>query len=244
MRAGHWQFSPRLWPTIAVMILLPVLVSLGFWQLDRAEQKRMIHGQFLSRQSVPFIDLNFEKERRTDKNAMLWRNVKARGTFDGNLTILLDNQVMHGEAGYYVFTLFRLDDENVRLLVNRGWLPAGNDRNNPPPVSTPDTGVEIIATAKDVPVTGMRLDNKSAETMTDKIIRVPNIELDQIAGLAGQKLLPYVLRLRPESDHGYLREWHDPGSGEERHLGYAFQWFALAATLLVIYLVVNLKKAV
>ncbi len=243
MRAGRWQFTPRLWPTLAVMVVLPGLVMLGFWQLDRAEQKRAIHELYLSRQAAPAMDLDVAKALHGDKNAMLWRNVKARGTFDGNLTILLDNQVQNGEAGYHVFALFMPAGGNARLLVNRGWVKAGDDRSRPPPLSVPAGEIEIIATAGDIPAAGMRLAGGQAETLAVGIVRVAYIDPDQIAGLAGQDLLPYVLRLLPESDHGYLREWHVPGSGEERHLAYAFQWFALAATLLVIYLAVNLKKA-
>ena len=224
------------------VIMLAILISLGMWQLDRAEQKREIHEKFLQHQSAEIIDLNSEHAVRADKSAMLWRNVKVNGTFTDDVHILLDNQVMKGEAGYFVFTPFRFSDENIWALVNRGWLPAGKDRMISPSFDTNAEEVNIIGVATEVPATGLLLGEPAIETMTDNIIRLPHIDLQEIAGLIKQDLFPYVIRLQPESAQGFLREWSIPGSGEERHLGYAFQWFALAATLAVIYLVVTIKR--
>ena len=56
------------------------------------------------------------------------------------------------------------------------------------------------------------------------------------------ELLPYVLRMDPESPAGFTRRWKEPGTGEERNLGYAFQWFAMAIAIFVIYLILNFKR--
>ena len=58
------------------------------------------------------------------------------------------------------------------------------------------------------------------------------------------KLLPHIIKLEPESEGGFNRDWREPGSGKEKNLGYAFQWFAMASALLIIFLAVNLKKTV
>jgi surfeit locus 1 family protein len=56
------------------------------------------------------------------------------------------------------------------------------------------------------------------------------------------KLVPYELRLAAEAPSGFARQWPEPGSGHERHLGYAWQWFAMAATVAVLYLLLNLRR--
>jgi cytochrome oxidase assembly protein ShyY1 len=42
---------------------------------------------------------------------------------------------------------------------------------------------------------------------------------------------------------GLVRDWPRPGAGVAVHHGYAFQWFALAATLIGIYVYLSFRKA-
>ena len=69
-----------------------------------------------------------------------------------------------------------------------------------------------------------------------------NIELVELEELLEVKLAPLILRLGPSSNHRYKTEWSKPGSDEQKHRGYAFQWFAFAATLLVIYVLMNTRR--
>jgi len=64
----------------------------------------------------------------------------------------------------------------------------------------------------------------------------------QLVEVSKKPLLPVVLRLAPESEHGYRRDWTTVAFGPERHLGYAVQWFALAAAMLVILIILVRKK--
>ena len=243
MQIGAWQFTPNLWPSVATLVILPVLLALGFWQLDRADQKRTIHTEFLQHQADEIIDLNSAHSLRVNKNEMMWRNVKVSGQFETSMQVLLDNQVVNSVAGYYVYTPFQLMNEDAWVLVNRGWLAAGNDRNVSPDFGeVENTDTEITGVAKDVPLTGILLGDEKIEQMSEDVFRVQRINLQEIEELVEHDLLPYVIRLHAGSANGYHRNWRLPGSGEERHLGYAFQWFAMAAVLLIIYIVVNLKK--
>jgi len=242
MQTKRWQFTPRLWPSLVTFLVLPILVSLGFWQLDRAEQKREKYEQFLERQSDKMINLNQDRNIADKEKDIIWRHISLAGQFDKRTHILLDNQIVKHEPGYLVLSIFKLADVEALLLVNRGWLPAGTDRNVIPEIDTPLNEVELIAVATDAPVTGILLGSENIEEINDEIIRVQRIDIEEISELIGQKLLPFIARLEPESDHGFVREWTMPGSGEEKHLGYAFQWFALSLTLLIIYFVVNTKK--
>lgn len=242
MQASQWKFTPRLWPSVVTLLVLPILVSLGFWQLDRAEQKRELYQQFIKQQSAGMINLNQSMDLISPKSDILWRHIQLTGQFENRKHILLDNQVLNREPGYFVLTPLKLSDENTWLLVNRGWLSAGADRNIAPEINTPIDEIELTAVATDVPVTGILLGNNNVEKLNDTIFRVQRIDIEEVSELAGLKLLPFIARLEPESDHGFVREWVMPGSGEEKHLGYAFQWFALSLTLLIIYIVVNTRR--
>ena len=234
-RAFHWRFVPRLWPTLATALLLSVLMSLGFWQLDRARQKRELHAEFSQRQALAPMDLNTAGAIKHAAPEMLWRPVTATGTFEEQTHILLDNQVVGRSAGYFVYTPLRLTGGDEWILVNRGWLPIGDDRRFAPVFPKTSAQVTIRAIAKAPPLGGIRLRKTHPEQLGPAIYRVQRLDLEQSAALMQRAVLPYVLRLTPESEHGFRTQWRIPGSGEERHLGYAFQWFALAATLAVIY---------
>ena len=122
-----WRFNPSLWPTLVVLLILPLFASLGFWQLDRAEQKRTLHHEFQARQEAEAIDLNSKQMLFEIYDELNWRNVFTEGAFPRDINILLDNQVENGVAGYYVYTPFKLKEQEVWVLVNRGWLPVGDE---------------------------------------------------------------------------------------------------------------------
>jgi surfeit locus 1 family protein len=242
MQIGIWHFQPNLWPSVATLVVFPLLLSLGFWQLDRAEQKEALSHSFEKRAQSRPVDLNVPSEQRDDREEMLWRNVTGLGSFDSGFQFLLDNQVVAAQTGYFVYTPFRLIEDAGWVLVNRGWVWAGTDRTRLPAVESLESVIEIRGTAKAPPLTGLLLGDETIEDMGGGTYRLQRLSLDELAGLTGLNLLSYVVRLDDQAEQGLVRKWRIPGSGKERHLGYAFQWFALATALTVIFIVVNLKR--
>ncbi|GJM05618.1 MAG: SURF1-like protein [marine bacterium B5-7] len=224
------------------MVLFGLFIFLGCWQLDRAEEKRTLYAEFENRQLDVAIDLNQVDSTSLGSNNFLWRSVTAKGAFVENFQVLLDNQIQNTKAGYYVYTPFHLADGENTVLVNRGWLVADPDRKIIPKLTTSKGMVEIQAVVKEIPKTGLLLKEFPPEEMSKGIYRVQRIDLGELAGLTNTKLLPYVIRLSPESEHGYHRQWRLPGSGENVHNGYAFQWFIFATALFIIYLLLNIKR--
>ena len=243
MRIASWEFNPSLWPTLAVLLVLPLFLSLGFWQLDRAEQKRTLHHEFEERQGASVISLNKENTLRNDFAELHWQKVSIEGTFSREINILLDNQVVRGVAGYFVYTPFKLKEWDTQVLVNRGWVPAGDSRDKPPYIEVDKDVLQIIGSVKSPPKTGILLAENIVERLGKGIVRVQKLELAGIEKLLKLELLPYIIRMNPESPSGFVRQWVVPGSGEEKHLGYAFQWFAMATAIFVIYLILNIKRA-
>lgn len=242
MQIGQWQFKPRLIPSITTILVLPLLVALGFWQLDRADQKRTIYQGFLKHQEEVPVNLNDVNVLKESKSELMWRHVFLSGSFVSGIVILLDNQTLDGVPGYLVFSPFRLTGKDKVVLVNRGWIVGNGNREEIPAIDTPTSDIKIEGLVKDVPATGIFLGNAPIETMSNGIYRAQRIEIDEIEQVLQLNLLPYIVRLEPDSGYGFERKWQLPGSGEEKHLGYAFQWFVLAITLVIIYVAVNTKK--
>jgi surfeit locus 1 family protein len=239
---GNWRFSPGLLTSLIALVLVSLFVYLGFWQLDRAEQKRTLFIEFENRQSSGRIDFNQENNNQLKKEDLIWQQVEANGKFLEEYQVLLDNQVEDTHAGYYIYTPFKLDQSEHVVLVNRGWLLAEKNRSISPDIEVANDLVKIKGVIKEAPNTGLLLKELPPEKMNETTYRVQRINIEELEDLTNVNLLPYIIRLEEESEHGYLRKWRLPGSGENVHLGYAFQWFAFATVLLIIYLVLNTKK--
>ncbi len=239
---GNWCFNPKILTSLLALILFSMFVFLGFWQLDRSEHKRNLYSEFENRQSADAIDFNKVENYQLDEEYLVWRKLEATGQFLEQYQILLDNQVENTHAGYFVYTPFKLDQSDRVILVNRGWLLAETDRAISPKLVFSNGAVKINGVIKKVPNTGLLLKDMPPEKMNEAIYRVQRIDINELEELTQLKLLPYIIRLEAESEHGYIRNWRLPGSGESIHMGYAFQWFAFAAVLLLIYLILNFKK--
>ena len=236
------HFNPGLWPTLATIALFLLLIRLGFWQLQRAEEKLELQQRYQAQLSAEPVNLGqVSQALRANAEQMHWRRCTLAGTYDPRATYLLDNQVVRGVVGYQVFTRLVLE-HGASVLVDRGWIAAPGSRDEAPQIDTPPAPVILTGVAKPVPASGIRLGDDISESLGDGLERVQRIELAQIAAQNGWALLPYVVRLDPAAAGVLTWNGTEPGFRRERHLGYAFQWFALAATLLVIYLVVNLRK--
>lgn len=239
MSAGDWVFRPKLLPSLAVLAMFPALILLGFWQLDRAGQKAALHDQYQERGRLKPINLN---KNHGDTDELLWRRCVVAGQYLADRHFLLDNQVNGGIPGYFVYSVFAIQGRDKRVLVNRGWIPVGRSRNVVPEINSPQQNVSLSGIIKLPPAPGLLLADELREELPGNIMRLQYVDMEYIADVTGQPLLPYVLRLNPESASGFKRNWHKPGSGKDKHIGYAYQWFALAVTLIIIYIALNLKK--
>ncbi len=241
MRIAGFQFRPSLIPTLATLVLFPILISLGFWQLDRADQREALQEAFETRGERPPVDLNREAPPEGDT---VTRNARAEGTYDDGRQILVDNQTHRSEVGYHVLTPLRLEGRDAALLVDRGWVPGGDDRRRLPDVEV-DGDLRTVAGHVDKgPPTGLRLGGM-ADGETGWPLRVQYLDFAELEERLGYPLLPVVLRLDPDAPDGFVRDWgpaYPAGYGPERNYGYAVQWFALAAALLIIYLTVNTRR--
>lgn len=241
---GRWKFAPRFWPTLATVLAIPALVGLGQWQLGRAAEKERSYAHFLQRRAEPVRHIEAGEAEVWQFQAMKFRTIRVRGRYDVGMNLLLDNQVHDGVAGYWVYTPLALEGVESYILINRGWVPAGNDRRIPPAIATPPGVVTLSGMASLPPSPGVALGEDAPEKFAPGFVRLQTLEMERMLLEYGGKLLPYELRLDPGVDSGFVRDWKAPGSGSERHRGYAFQWFAMAAAAAVLYVLLNWRRTV
>lgn len=239
VRIGSFEFRPGLWPSVVVVLLLALLLSLGFWQLDRAEQKRVLLDAYGTRPNDAPIQLTADFVPDPDWR---YRHVQVQGVYDPDHQFLLDNRVYQGRAGYQVLTPLRLTHSDVVVLVNRGWVPQGATRADLPPLPVPsDTLVSIEGLIDFPPEKVFTLgEGEDRDPGWPKVLQRVRLELQ--AQQLNARLLPMVLLLAPEQPGGFVREWTPVVIGPERHVGYAVQWFALALALVILYMLANLKR--
>ena len=225
---------------VFALFLSALFIELGMWQLDRAEQKREILAEFERRGDSSEVDLN--RVGAEDSLTLSGYYATVTGRYIPPI-ILLDNQVLQGRAGYFVYTAFRINGREQNLLVNRGWIPAGADRSRVPEFNTPITEQRLLGRLSQPPQQGLRLANSDLiDPIADDIWRVQEIDFIVLTENVSEKLIPITLLLDTEANDGFVRNWTPPGTDEARHLGYAFQWFALAATVVVVSMVILLRS--
>jgi len=240
LQFGAFRFRPSLWPTVVFLFLLPLLLGLGFWQLERAGVKQSLVEQRAAGEVSPPIDL----ERTTGiEPADRYRPATVRGRYAGDQQWLLDNRVYRGQPGYHVFTPFVTSGrERPTLLVNRGWVAVGESRDFLPLLPVPDGEVALQGHLDSPASVGLVIAEPPLESVED---RVAVLSLD-IAALAAAKelnLLPYALVLNEDQPGSLQHDWSPiPEMGPEKHLGYAVQWFGLAVALIIIFVGVNVRR--
>jgi len=229
------SFRPALLPGVLALAGIALTVSLGNWQSRRAEEKLALGQELDAAGRHAVLALPSEP---VDAHAYAFSRISARGEYSAKHTILLDNKVLRGVAGYHVLTPLKLAGSDTYVLVNRGWVAAGARRDSLPQIRTP-AGTETVEGIAVVPGSHMlELDAKTEDGMVWQ-----NLVLARYAKWSGLKLQPVVLQQISQAADGLARVWDRPDTGADKHRGYAFQWYALAATILISYVALSFKRA-
>lgn len=239
MQIGNKIFKPGLIPTIVFLLVLPVLLRLGFWQLDRAEEKRELIALFQQQNKMGPLSI---KDNIKFDERLNYRSAVVEGKYNIEKQIFVDNKIHQGKTGVYVMTPFKLKDSDYSILVNRGWVPMVADRSSLPEIETTKkilslSGKIKLFTKKHFTVGKQFQSNKSWPALMQWINKA------DIENKSGLKLLPYIFLLDNKEKSGFVRNWKPVVMQPEKSTSYAVQWFSLALALVVIYVVVNLKSS-
>jgi surfeit locus 1 family protein len=217
------------WVTIAAIAGVGITLALGAWQMGRASQKLALQAAIVQRQAEPALG---QKAILGSANvsALLHRAVVLRGTWANQHTVFLDNRQMNGKPGFYVVTPLKLEGSSSAVLVERGWAQRNFvQRDQLPPVETPAGLVEVRG--RMAPPPGKLYEFGKAP---GGLIR-QNLDLAQFRAETGLSLLDIAVQQTGAPSGGLLREWPAPATGVEKHYGYAFQWWALAGLIAILY---------
>ncbi len=231
---SRWKLS---WIGFVLTVLLSVLfVRLGIWQQQRADYKQNLSDQYeAAQQHPPLAELPISKEWQE----LRYQSVYVSGQFMSDVVIYLDNEIMNGEVGYLVHVLFR--SATRYYLVDIGWLPVGQDRSQLPQVLIPEGEVKLLVRA-DFPVGKLPFlpDNDYSQ---DPPMVLPYLSLQELNQNLSYPLEPILLRVASGELFSTKVNWEQPDFKVNMHRSYALQWFGLAITLWVIFLVLSIRRS-
>ncbi len=220
--------------TIVVLLLLPVLINLGFWQLDRAEEKKQLLA-FYEKQSalapIPLINLISNSQAK-------YQNVTVTGKYDTDHYWLLDNQPRGGKVGYEIIMPFKFTDSSGNtktLLINRGWVSADADRRVLPIINTPENSVSIEGYLYPLQVNAV-IKHSQNDLKVEWPKRVLQLDNEAASKALSEIVEPLMLRIDEESTGAFITQWPVINTQPEKHHGYAVQWFSMGFALLLLYL--------
>lgn len=219
---------------LCVLILLPVLIRLGFWQLDRAQEKRQIQSD--RNASLRATPIPVESLTLANKNALNHTKVVLDGNYDNNKSILVANQIFQNRPGYEVITAFKLNSSGQIALVSRGWISA-NFGSDQLPTIKPITGTQQLVGEIHIPPSNSFFLPQKIGERPNWPLRLHHYDISSINRLFDNPVLPFVVRLNRNSPGVLKRHWRVTQSKPENSTSYAIQWFGMALVLTLITIV-------
>ncbi|MGF1824756.1 SURF1 family protein [Vibrio splendidus] len=253
----HKFRSKGFWIAVVLTVVsVGILIKLGLWQLDRGNEKLRYEQQLSERaqQSPRSLDgviseLQNSRTQAQDLSEQQSLNgLKVDVTLEtpSGLVVLLDNQVNQGAVGYVIYMLgkVRLEDENnslvaeKQLLIDLGFVAASNDRRELPQlgnITLPTNMSGRLYTRSVNPLSHeLGLENTTPN-------RIQNINITALSEYTGQDVLPFVFQPQSLESWPYELLWRPTAMKSEKHFGYSFQWFVMAAVLLLLIMLIGYR---
>jgi len=222
-------------PSVLIVATIVFLTSLGFWQLDRANEKRAIEAS-IQKANTGIVELITDENRLLEKE---YYQVRLKGQYQSNKQFIYDNQIVDQVSGYYVLTPFKLENQPSTIIINRGFIPWNGDREKLADVSIKKTKSEIkVQISKPI----KRIELKSSEIGNNFPVLIQAVDLVKMSELAGIDFSSMVGLLDASMDDGFVRKWEPYTGSIEKHIGYAVQWFLMAIVLGIIGIRIAIKQ--
>ncbi|MFK8047205.1 MAG: SURF1 family protein [Halioglobus sp.] len=235
-KASAFQFYPEWRISLVTAVLLPFLVFLGFWQLERAQEKAALARAWEQRSHEPPAPVSQLLDQSAD--ALSFKPVSIAGEYVQDAIFLIDNRMHKRQFGYEVAALFKVEGADLSVLVNRGWLvgdPARQSLPEVPHVSGFQSLTGHVYAPSDKPYL---LAEQTFAPGWPKIIQA--VEMEKISEAVQNEvsgdLFPYLIRLDSDQTSALTVDWKVINVSPEKHKAYAFQWFAMAIFLSIFYL--------
>ncbi|WP_299136270.1 SURF1 family protein [uncultured Vibrio sp.] len=243
--------SKGFWVAVVLtLVSVGILIKLGLWQLDRGNEKLRYEQQLSQRatQSSRPLDIVISEWReesvRTQQslNPSILNGLKADVQLvkPSGLVFLLDNQINQGTVGYVIYMLGEVltQDGRKQLLIDLGFVAASNDRRELPQIGHITLPTNISG----------RLYTRSVNPLSQELglestipARIQNINIEALSQYTGQEVLPFIFQPQSLDSWPYEMLWRPTAMKSEKHFGYSFQWFVMAAVLLSLMLLIGYR---
>lgn len=231
---------------LAALLVAVACTGAGLWQWDRHETRSAaiaVVERNYGAEPAPLADVLDGTAVTADD---VWRPAEVRGEYLPS-PVLLRNRPVDGHAGFHVLAPLVVGEGPLTgsvLVVDRGWVPLGEDGGTVDPPALPRGTVDVVvhlrpgeaASERDAPA-------GQVQAIAPEQVRAAAVEASEALDWPADATLGAYGALASEdgarpTDVGSLPEpSRDPGS----HLSYAFQWwvFALGALATGVVLVVR-----
>ena len=233
-----FQFNPGVLSSLLTAVLLYTMISLGYWQLDRADYKDTLQQKIEQRKNLIPAGLD---QLTSSKDERHYLPVKFIGEYDLEHSFLLDNKIYNGRVGYHIYTPAQTSSSAL-VLVNRGFIAQGESREQLPELDTPAGKVELQGLLNLTPSRALVLADNLHDTERWPMV-LQYVDLAELSKMLGHELYDMVLWLDQEEAGAFEYDLPVLNLNAAKNNGYAFQWFSLSLALLLIYIFVNTKRS-
>lgn len=241
IRLAAYQFSPGVLATLVTVVLLYIMISLAFWQLDRAEFKDTLQHKIEQRKNISAVDIAELPPSIDDRRYL---PVRFTGEFDVGRSFLLDNRTIKGRVGYHVFTPVKISNSgnNVKsILIARGFVGMGRSREELPEIASPKGKIEVRGILDLPPPAALILADNIHRSDSWPVV-LQYIDLPELSVILGYELYDMVIWLNENETGSFEYDLPVLNLNAAKNNGYAFQWFAMSLALFIIFIVVNTKS--
>jgi surfeit locus 1 family protein len=238
MQLGAFEFKPSAWPTLAAVLLIAAFIALGFWQIRRGDEKRVIVATAQAQQQLPPIELT---GAAVDLKSVRYRTVTIRGSYATRYMMYLDNKIQQGRVGYQIVVPLKIAGTEAYVLVNRGWVAMGPSRNDLPQVSVPD-GVVTLQGMLQMPSIDVGKFGGGNRSNAGWPAVYRWVDVLAVAAESGLPLKPYMILEQSTQHDGLVRDWQLISGSPDKNYAYAMQWFTFAGIIMVLWVWLNLKR--
>ena len=222
-------------PSILILATMAFLASLGFWQLDRADQKRTIEAS-IQKANTGVVELIVNQNELLNKE---YYEVRLQGSYVSDKQFIYDNQIVDQASGYYVLTPFVLTGQSNAIMINRGFIPWNSRRDQLADIAVGSAFREIkVQVSKPI----KRIELKTSDINNQFPVLIQAIDFDVIEEISSTSFVDVIGLLDPSSADGFVRKLEPYTGSIEKHIGYAIQWFLMALVLGIIGIRIGLKQ--
>lgn len=216
-----------------ILVMCGVCVRLGFWQLDRLQQRKARNHALEMALRMPVLEYDSAAAAAIERDPapFINRRVRAAGTYDPAGEIVLRGRSNEGSPGVHLVTPLVVPGVQQALLVNRGWVPSPDAATvDARPFAEPGTRT-VTGILQEIP-RNTRAAGEPATTHVDgaPVVTYRRLDLDALRRKERRPFVRLYLQQLPDAASARPPIRIAPAPADNGpHLSYAVQWFSFAA---------------